>query len=80
MITEDVLNRILAERDKAHAHELARLQAEHKAQSLEARLTTIEKKMEEAEKDEGGAIGGFKLADIIQAYAMYQQTQQTQSK
>ena len=69
MITEDVLNRILAERDKAHAHELARLEAEHKAQSLEARLTTIEKKIEEAEKDEGGGIGGFLSQIPPEAYA-----------
>ena len=46
MITEDVLNRILAERDRAHASEIARLESEHKAQSLEFRLTAIEKKLE----------------------------------
>jgi hypothetical protein len=74
MITEEILNRILAERDKAHAHELGRLEAVHKAQTLEARLTAIEKKLEEGDKEEE-EIGGFKLADIMQAYTIYQQTQ-----
>jgi len=74
MITEEILNRILAERDKAHAHELGRLEAVHKAQTLEARLTAIEKKLEEGDKEEE-EIGGFKIADIMQAYTIYQQTQ-----
>ena len=74
MITEEILNRILAERDKAHASEMAKLEAEHKAQTLETRLTAIEKKMEEGEKEEE-EIGGFKIADIMQAYTIYQQSQ-----
>ena len=75
MITEEILNRILAERDKAHAHELGRLEAVHKAQTLETRLTAIEKKLEEGDKEDEESIGGFKLADIMQAYTIYQQTQ-----
>lgn len=74
MITEEILNRILAERDKAHAHELGRLEAVHKAQTLETRITAIEKKLEEGEKEEE-EIGGFKIADLMQAYTIYQQTQ-----
>jgi division protein CdvB (Snf7/Vps24/ESCRT-III family) len=75
MITEEILNRILAERDKAHAHELARLEAEYKAQSLEARLNAIEKKLEEGDKEEEESIAGFKISDLMQAYTIYQQTQ-----
>jgi hypothetical protein len=74
MITDEILNRILAERDKAHAHEIARLEAEHKAQSLEARLTAIEKKLEEGDKEEE-EIAGFKISDLVTAYMTYQQTQ-----
>jgi hypothetical protein len=74
MITEEILNRILAERDKAHASEIAKLEAVHKAQTLETRLTAIEKKLEEGEKDDE-EIGGFKIADLMQAYTIYQQTQ-----
>ena len=69
MITEDVLNRILAERDRAHASEIARLESEHKAQSLEFRLSAIEKKLEEEEKDEGGGIGGMLAQIPPEAYA-----------
>ncbi len=76
MITEEILNRILAERDNAHKQELARMEAEFKARSLETRLTAIEERLKDADKDEeeeGGSIGGFKVADLMQAYTMYQQ-------
>lgn len=75
MITDEILTRILAERDKVHASEIAKLEAEYKTQTLETRLTAIEKKLEEGEKEEEESIGGFKLADIMQAYTIYQQTQ-----
>ena len=74
MITDEILNRILAERDKVHASEIAKLEAVHKAQTLETRLTAIEKKLEEGEKDDE-EIGGFKIADLMQAYTIYQQSQ-----
>lgn len=76
-MTEDVLNRILAERDKAHQAEIARLEAEHKARSLEARLTAIEQKLKEADEKENSGIAGLGigLPELLQAYAMYQQTQ-----
>ena len=50
------------------------LEAEYKTQTLETRLTAIEKKLEEGEKEEE-EIGGFKIADLMQAYTIYQQTQ-----
>ena len=74
MITDEILNRILAERDKVHASEIAKLEAVHKSQTLETRLIAIEKKLEEGEKEEE-EIGGFKIADLIQAYTIYQQSQ-----
>ena len=74
MITQEMLDRILAEREKAHQQEIARLEAEFKARPLEARLSAIERKIEEDEKEEPEqGIGGFKLTDIVQAYSMYQQ-------
>jgi len=77
MITEEILNRILAERDNAHKQEMARLEAEFKARSLEARLTAIEERLKESEQDdkEEGGIAGFKISDLMQAYTMYQQMQ-----
>lgn len=78
MITEEILNRILAERDNAHKQELARMEAEFKARSLETRLTAIEEKLKDADKDEEGegeGIAGFKISDLMQAYTMYQQMQ-----
>ncbi len=83
MITEEVLNRILAERDNAHKQELARMEAEFKARSLEARLTAIEERLKETEKEEegeGGEIAGFKISDLIEAYTMFQQMQKPISK
>ena len=74
MITDEILTRILAERDKVHASEIAKLEAEYKTKTLETRLTAIEKKLEEGEKEEE-EIGGFKIADLMQAYTIYQQTQ-----
>ncbi len=84
MITEEILNRILAERDNAHKQELARMEAEFKARSLETRLTAIEERLKDTDKDEeegeGGGIAGFKISDIMQAFAMYQQMQQPTGK
>lgn len=78
MITEEVLNRILAERDNAHKQEIARLEAEFKARSLEARLTAIEEKLKDTDEEGEAepAIAGFKISDLMQAYTMYQQMQQ----
>lgn len=75
MMTEDTLNRILIERDKAHAQEIARLEAEFKARTLEQRILAIEERIKEAEKEEdkGGTIAGIQIADLVQAYQMYQQ-------
>lgn len=75
MITEEILNRILAERDNAHKQEMARLEAEFKARSLEARLTAIEEQLKDSDKEEEGGIAGFKISDLMQAYTMYQQMQ-----
>lgn len=76
MITEEILNRILAERDNAHKQELARVEAEFKARSLETRLAAIEEKLKDKDEEgEGEGIAGFKISDIMQAYTMYQNMQ-----
>lgn len=81
MITEEILNRILAERDKAHQQEIARLEAEFKARSLETRLAAIEEKIKDKDEEgEEGGIAGIKISDIMQAFAMYQQMQQPTGK
>jgi hypothetical protein len=82
MITEEILNRILEERESRHKAELEKLRAELKLESMETRLLQIEKKLEE-EDEEGEtepAIAGFKISDIVQAYTMYQQMQQPKGK
>lgn len=78
MITEEILNRILAERDNAHKQELARVEAEFKARSLETRLAAIEEKLKDKDEEgEEGEIAGIKISDIMQAFTMYQQMQTT---
>lgn len=68
MMTEDTLNRILSERDKAHAQEIARLEAEFKARTLEQRIIAIEEKIKE---DEGKGLAGLGIAlpELIQMAA-----------
>jgi hypothetical protein len=71
MIDHETLERILNERDKVHQAEIAKIQAEHRAQSLEARLEAIEIKLKEEEEPKGIAGLGFGLPEIVQAYMAY---------
>jgi len=74
MITHDILERILQEREERYKAELQRQKAEMKLEAMESRLQAIEKRLEEDEKEPPEqSIGGFKLTDIVQAYTMYQQ-------
>jgi len=79
-VTLETLNRLLEERDRTHAAEVAKLQAEFKTQTLESRLLAIEEKLKEAEKEEepkGIAGLGFGLPEIVQAYMAYQSMKQS---
>lgn len=71
MITNEMLERILAEREARHKAELEKVKAELKLEAIEARLT----KLEEADKEEEPGIAGFKFSDLMQAYMTYQQMQ-----
>lgn len=80
MITDEVLNRILEEREARHKAELEKLKAEMKLESMENRLLQIEKKLEEEDQEDNEpAIAGFKMTDLMQAYTMYQQMQQSKA-
>lgn len=72
-VSKEMMDRILAERDKVHQHELMRIEAEYKTRTLEARLSAIEEKLKEKEESDDKGIGGFSLTDIISAYTMMQQ-------
>lgn len=78
-ISLETLERLLEERDRTHAAEIAKLQAEFKTQTLESRLLAIEEKLKETEADEepkGIAGLGFGLPEIVQAYMTYQTMKQ----
>lgn len=69
IITPDLLERILIEREAKHKAELEKLRAELKLESLESRVKKLEEEAEEEEPEQ--SIAGFKLSDIMQAYQMY---------
>jgi hypothetical protein len=48
--SSEMLDRLLTERDKYHQADKERIKAEYETKMLEARLTAIEKKMEEDDK------------------------------
>ena len=77
MITPEILERILAEREARHKAELERVRAELKLEAIETRLAKLEEASEQEEQEPG--IAGFKISDLMQAYQMYQQMQ-NQSK
>jgi hypothetical protein len=77
MITEDMLNRLLSERDARHKAELEKVKAELKLEAIEARLTKLE---EADQEDQEPGIAGFKISDLMQAYTMYQQMNKTNGK
>lgn len=74
MITNEILERILSERDARHQAELEKIRAQLKLEQLETRLLQIEKRLEEEEPEQEKTIGGFSLTDIVSAYTMIQQS------
>lgn len=73
MITPEILERILAEREARHKAELERVRAELKLEAIETRLAKLEEASEQEEQEPG--IAGFKISDLMQAYMAYQQMQ-----
>lgn len=78
MITEEILERILTEREARHKAELEKVRAELLLQSLEARVKKLEEEAEQEEEETEQTIAGFKTSDIVQAVMSYMSMQQQQ--
>lgn len=71
MITNEIMERILAERDAKHKAELEKVRAEVKMESMEMRLRKLEEQADQEDEETEPSIAGFKMSDIVQAVMAY---------
>jgi hypothetical protein len=67
--SSEMMDRLLSERDKYHQADKERIKAEYETKMLEARLTAIEKKLEEEEKP--SAMDSFLTPEVISGIVQY---------
>jgi hypothetical protein len=67
--SSEIMDRLLSERDKYHQADKERIKAEYETKMLEARLTAIEKRIEEDSKP--SAMESFLTPEVISGIVQY---------